>query len=354
MKQMEQKGNIHTVIMAGGVGSRLWPVSRPSMPKQFMDMLGTGKSLIQLTAERFAGVCPAENIWVVTSEKYEETVREQLPYIPHSHILTEPEPRNTAPCIAYASWKIARNHPDANIVVTPSDAIVTDTEKFVEVIKKALAFTEKREAIVTVGITPSRPETGYGYICAPGAAENEISKVKEFREKPDLRTARTYLRDGGFFWNAGIFVWNAAAIISGIRAHAPQIASVMDDLAQYFGEENEREKLAELFPKCEKISIDYAVMEKSENIYTIPCDPGWSDLGSWGSVKGHIAPDACGNSVVGEDVRLAGCRNCIVHASGEGTVIAEGLDGYIVARKGNDILVCRISEEQRIKDFLNR
>ena len=351
---MERKMNTHTVIMAGGAGSRLWPVSRPEMPKQFMDMLGTGKTLIQMTAERFESVCPAENFWVVTSDRYAETVRRQLPQIRHDHILTEPEPRNTAPCIAYACWKIGGLHPDANIIVTPSDALILDTECFTSCIRKALDFTENRDAIVTVGITPSRPETGYGYICAPGAAGNEISKVKEFREKPDLRTAEAYLRDGGFFWNAGIFVWNAATIASQMRAHAPQIASVMDGIARYFGKGNEREKIAELFPLCEKISIDYAVMEKSENIYMIPCNPLWSDLGSWGAVKGHIAPDACGNSVVGDDVRLSDCRNCIVHAAGEGTLIAEGLDGYIVARNGNDVLVCRISEEQRIKEFLNR
>lgn len=344
----------HVVIMAGGIGSRLWPASKPEMPKQFIDILGVGRSLIQLTVDRFSKICRPDHFWVVTSERYVQIVREQLPEIPHDHILAEPEPRNTAPCIAYACWKIERQFPDANIVVTPSDALVLDTEKFSADISKALAFTENMEAIVTVGITPSRPETGYGYIHSPGAVEDEVCKVSEFREKPDLETAEAYLADGGFLWNAGIFIWNVKTINGQMRRFAPQIASVMDRLAPSFYTCSEQAELSRLFPECEKISIDYAVMEKSEDIYVIPCSPGWSDLGSWGAVKARVPQDADGNSVVGNDVRLFGCRNCMVHAGDAKTLVAEGLDGYVVSCKDGDVLVCRLSEEQRIKEFSAR
>ncbi|MCM1502942.1 MAG: mannose-1-phosphate guanylyltransferase [Bacteroidales bacterium] len=343
--------NTHVVIMAGGVGSRLWPISRPEMPKQFIDVLGVGKSMIQLTVERFSGVCSKEHFWVVTSEHYVDTVMEQLPEIPRDQILAEPEPRNTAPCIAYACRKIGKRYPEANIVVTPSDALVLDTGKFVDNIAKALEFTGTGSGIVTVGITPTRPETGYGYIHSSGAVENSVCKVTEFCEKPCLETAKAYLAEGGFFWNAGIFIWNAGTINAQLRRFAPQISSVMDRLEPSFYTDREQDELKRLFHQCEKISIDYAVMEKSSDIYVIPCNPGWSDLGSWGSVKTHIADDEDGNSVVGDDVRLFGCRNCIVHAGDARTVVAEGLDGYIISEKDGDILVCRLSEEQRIKEF---
>ena len=341
----------HVVIMAGGIGSRLWPLSTPERPKQFIDILGVGKSLIQLTVERFLPVCAPEHFWVVTSEKYVGLVREQLPDIPAEQILAEPEGRNTAPCIAYASWKIARKYPEANIVVTPADALVLRTETFAETIRKALETTEMSDAIVTVGIAPTRPETGYGYIHATEAVRGKVVKVHAFKEKPDLATAEAYLGDGHYFWNAGIFVWNVRTIVRELRAHAPQIACVMDQLAPAFYTEGEGAALKALFPRCEKISIDYAVMEKSRNIHVIAEDLGWSDLGSWGSVRTQLAPDAGGNSVIGTDVRLFGCKDCFVHAAGEKTVVVEGLEGYIVAESAGRLLVCRLSEEQRIKEF---
>jgi len=343
--------NTHVVIMAGGIGSRLWPLSTPDVPKQFIDVLGVGRSLIQLTVDRFAPVCKAENFWVVTGEKYVPMVKEQLPDIPDGQILAEPEGRNTAPCIAYASWKIHQKDPSANIVVTPADALVLRTDAFAETIAKALAFTEERDAIVTVGIAPTRPETGYGYIHAAESLRGQIMKVSEFREKPDLDTALGYLEDGHYFWNAGIFVWNVGTIIKELRDYAPQIAGVMDELAPSFFTEKENAELHRLFPTCEKISIDYAVMEKSPRIFVIAEDLGWSDLGSWGSVMDHVEADDHGNTVVGPDVRLHGCRNCFVHASGEKTVIVEGLDGYIVAESRDRLLVCRLSQEQHIKDY---
>ena len=286
--------NTHVVIMAGGIGSRLWPVSTPEMPKQFIDLLGVGKSLIQLTVERFLPVCNHSGIWVVTSEKYVDTVRKQLPRIPEDQILAEPVPRNTAPCIAYACWKIMQKDPDANIVVTPSDALVLKTGKFADSIRKALNFTESSDSIVTIGIHPDRPETGYGYICSTSTEEDKIVKVSEFKEKPDKATAEKYLAAGNYFWNAGIFVWSVKTIVKELRKFAPQITDIMDKLSKSFGTPDEKSALTELFPKCDKISIDYAVMEKSDSIYVIASDLEWSDLGSWTSVGKQIQADLRG------------------------------------------------------------
>ena len=274
----------HVVIMAGGIGSRLWPLSTPERPKQFIDILGVGKTLIQLTVERFLPVCAPDKFWVVTSEKYVDIVREQLPDIPAEQILAEPEPRNTAPCIAYACWKIAQKYPDANIVVTPADAYVPDCKAFAATMRTALDFTASRPAIVCVGIQPASPHTGYGYIHAPGASDG-IVKVEAFKEKPAQEIAERYLADGGYFWNAGIFVWNVETIEAELRTHAPQICGVMDELAPALYTSAEETELARLFPTCEKISIDYAVMEKSAEVYMIPGHWAWSDLGSFEAIE---------------------------------------------------------------------
>lgn len=342
----------HIVIMAGGIGSRFWPMSTPEYPKQFIDVMGVGKSLIQLTVERFKDICPKENFWVVTSEKYVDIVKEQLPQIPAQHILAEPEARNTAPCIAYACWKIRKEFPQANIVVTPSDALVIDTAEFARCIAVALEKTADSQAIVTLGMKPTRPETGYGYIAALGEADAKgICKVEAFREKPDVETAKGYLAAGNYFWNAGIFVWNADTITNAIRRYAPQIAGVMDELEPALFTDKEAEELKRLFPTCEKISIDYAVMEKAEDIFVLPAEFGWSDLGSWGSLRTLLPQDEAGNAKVGGRVDMYNCRNCVVHAAEEKRVVLEGLDGYIVAEKNGQLLVCRLSEEQRIKEF---
>ena len=347
------KGCEHTniVIMAGGIGSRLWPVSTPEMPKQFIDLLGVGKSLLQLTVERFRSVAGIAGMWVVTSENYVDIVRKQLPEMPADHILAEPVPRNTAPCIAYACWRIMREDPEANIVVTPSDAIVLKTELFSEIISKALEFTASSSSIVTVGIHPDRPETGYGYICSSSKEECNIVKVNEFREKPDRETAERYLAAGNYFWNAGIFVWSVSTIVDQMRRHAPQIAGMMDKIAGTFGTEEEKAALAEFFPQCDKISIDYAVMEKSDSIYVISADLGWSDLGSWTSAGSHIAEGPDGNRVVGNDVRLIDSEGCIVHAEGCKKVVVKGLKDYVVACRGGNLLVCPAADEQKIKDY---
>lgn len=336
----------HVVIMAGGVGSRFWPLSTPEFPKQFIDILGCGRTLIQLTVDRFKGVCPMENFWVVTNAAYVEIVRQQLPEIPVNHILAEPAARNTAPCISWACWSIRKESPDANVVVTPADAVVMNPEEFRRVIQNALSFTADKEAIVTIGIKPSRPETGYGYVEAAETVSGEICKVAAFKEKPQREVAERYLAAGNYLWNAGIFVWNANMITSSIKTYKPNIAEDMDRMMA-------SGDVQHIFPQCEKISIDFAVMEPAAadgKVYTHPADFGWSDLGNWASLYDKLQHDRDGNGVVGK-VRLYECSNCVVHAEDAGKVVLQGLQDYIVSQKGDRLLVCKRSEEQRIKEF---
>lgn len=339
--------------MAGGIGSRFWPMSTPEYPKQFVDVMGCGKTMIQMTVERFAPLCPMKNFWVVTSAAYVDIVREQLPDIPVENILAEPCARNTAPCIAYACWKIRMKDENANIVVTPSDALVTDGEEFRRVIGTALEFTAQGKRIVTVGITPTRPETGYGYIQAqiPMESADEVLAVSAFKEKPSLEVAKMYLAAGNYLWNAGIFVWNVSTILESMRRFVPDLAEKMDRMAEAFYTPSEAAVVGEIFPICEKISIDYAVMEKADYIYTIPGDFGWSDVGTWGSLWTLLPHDENGNAVIGENVHLYGCKGCIVHAPNASSVVLEGLEDSIVVERNGRILICRLSEEQRIKDF---
>ena len=274
----------HVVIMAGGVGSRLFPLSTPEHPKQFIDLLGCGKTLIRLTYERFLALGGDLRFWVVTSGAYTHFIHEQLPEIPDEQILAEPVARNTAPCIAYACWKIKKKYPDANIVITPADAYVPDADAFAATMNTALDFTAASPSIVCIGITPDSPHTGYGYIHAP-AKVGKVVKVAEFKEKPSLEVAESYLKEGGYWWNAGIFVWNIDTIEKELRAHAPQICEIMDKLAPSLYEADEDAALATLFPQCEKISIDYAVMEKSSDVYALAADWAWSDLGSFEAIE---------------------------------------------------------------------
>lgn len=336
--------------MAGGVGSRFWPLSTPRLPKQFIDILGCGRTLIQLTVDRFLGVCPESDFWVVTNQDYVPIVRQQLPGIPQSHILAEPAARNTAPCIAWACWSIGKECPDSNIVVTPSDAVVLNPQEFRRVISASLEFTASNNRIVTIGITPNRPETGYGYVqyAAQPAQENkEILPVAQFREKPDLATAQQYLLAGNFLWNAGIFVWNAHTITDCIRQYKPAIAELMDQIVQ------DPSKVQALFPTAEKISIDYAVMEPAAAqglVYTHPADFGWSDLGNWTSLHEKLQADQSRNTAVGP-VTFVDCANTTVHCEDATKVILQGLDGYIVSLKNGQLLVCQRSQEQHIKEW---
>lgn len=347
--------NNHIVIMAGGIGSRFWPMSTPQMPKQFIDVLGCGRTLLQLTVDRFQDICPSENIWVVTSVDYADVVKEQLPSIPVDHILLEPCRRNTAPCIAYVSWKIKAKNPKANIVVTPSDHVVMDVREFARVINSAMKFTADSDAIVTLGMKANRLETGYGYIEADLSmacpSNKEIYRVDAFKEKPDLEVARRYIQRKNYFWNAGIFIWNVNTIVNALRVYQPPMAEVFERMLPYFYTDKEQEMLNELFPTCENISVDYAIMEKAEEIYVFPASFGWSDLGTWGSLHENSKKDAHNNACIGNNIKLYETRNCIIHTTQEKKVVVQGLDGYIVAEKNDKLLICRLTEEQRIKDF---
>ena len=343
--------------MAGGIGSRFWPMSTEERPKQFIDVLGVGRTLIQMTLDRFQGVCPMENVWVVTNERYADLVHEQLPDVPVDHILQEPCRRNTAPCIAYVSWRIKMTDPKANVVVSPSDHIVTNVDEFRRVITSCLKFASETDAVLTLGMKPTRPETGYGYIQADLTSNSprnrEIYRVDQFKEKPDLETAKHYISEHNFFWNAGIFVWSVETIVNALRVYAPRINNIFERIQNVMGTPQEQETINKVYPDCDNISIDYAVMENAEEIFVFPADFGWSDLGTWGSLLLQSQRDMYGNGLIGKNIHTFECRNCVVHTTQEKKVILQGLDGYIVAEHDDTLLVCKLSEEQRIKQFQN-
>ena len=347
--------NNHLVIMAGGVGSRFWPMSTAEKPKQFIDVLGVGKSLLQLTVERFETIVDPQNVWVVTNKNYADIVAQQLPDMPTDHILCEPCRRNTAPCIAYVSWRIKSRDPKANIVVSPSDHIVLNIDEFRRIIKSCMQFTSDSDAIVTLGMKPSRPETGYGYIEANLSSRSlrnkGIFRVDSFREKPDLDTAKQYISKNNYFWNAGIFIWNVSTIVNAFRIYQPQMAKLFESLLPVYGTPEEQARVDELFPECENISVDYAIMEKAEEIFVCPADFGWSDLGTWGSLQQQSKKDLYGNACIGPDISVYESHNCIIHTTQEKKVVVQGLDGYIVAENDGTLLICKLSEEQRIKQF---
>ncbi|MST84422.1 mannose-1-phosphate guanylyltransferase [Hallella mizrahii] len=353
---MAQQNN-HLVIMAGGIGSRFWPMSTEERPKQFIDVLGVGRTLIQMTLDRFRGVCPIENVWIVTNERYADLVHEQLPDVPVDHILQEPCRRNTAPCIAYVSWRIKMTDPKAKVVVSPSDHIVTNVDEFRRVITSCLKFAGETDAVVTLGMKPTRPETGYGYIQADLTSNSprnrEIYRVDQFKEKPDLETAKHYISEHNFFWNAGIFVWSVETIVNALRVYAPRINNIFERIQNVMGTPQEQETINKVYPDCDNISIDYAVMENAEEIFVFPADFGWSDLGTWGSLLLQSQRDMYGNGLIGKNIHTFECRNCVVHTTQEKKVILQGLDGYIVAEHDDTLLVCKLSEEQRIKQFQN-
>lgn len=349
------KATNHLVIMAGGIGSRFWPMSTTENPKQFIDVLGVRKTLLQLTVDRFDDLVKPENIWVVTNQNYAAIVKAQLPNIPEGNILCEPCRRNTAPCIAYVSWRIKSKDPKANIVVTPSDHIVTDKAEFKRVIKECMVFTSETDAIVTLGMKPNRPETGYGYIQADlgtsSLRNKEIYHVDSFREKPNLETAIEYIKKNNFFWNAGIFIWNVNTIVNAFRIYQPSMAKIFESMLPIYGTEKEQDEINKRFPECENISVDYAIMEKAEEIFVCPADFGWSDLGTWGSLHEQSKKDLYGNACIGENISMIESHNCVIHTTQEKKVVIQGLDGYIVAEKDNTLLICKLSEEQRIKQF---
>lgn len=345
----------HLVIMAGGVGSRFWPMSTESKPKQFIDVLGVGRSLMQLTYDRFAGICAPENVWVLTNAAYVDTVAEQLPEIPKCNILSEPCRRNTAPCIAYVSWRIKKQDPKANICVTPSDHVVMNVAEFQRVINSALVFAGETDGIITLGIKPTRPETGYGYIQADlsqqSVRNSEIFRVDSFREKPDLETAEKYIKQNNYFWNAGIFVWNVHTIVNAFRLYQPQMAMLFENMIPVLGTPEEQKVVDEKYPECENISVDYAILENAEEIFVFPADFGWSDLGTWGSLQTLSKKDEDGNAVISQNVKMFDCSDCIVNVEGAKQVAIQGLNGYIVAERDGRLLICKLKDEQKIKEF---
>ncbi len=347
--------NNYCVILAGGIGSRFWPFSRATYPKQFLDFFGTGRSLLQITYDRFTKIIPKENIYIATNESYSDLVHQQLPQLKGSQILLEPKRRNTAPSVAYAAYHIRAINPDANIIVAPSDHLILKEDVFLEEVRKGLDFVKDNDALLTMGIRPSRPETGYGYIegdlSMACPSNKEIYRVDAFKEKPDLETAKRYLQRKNYFWNAGIFIWNVSTIVNALRVYQPPMSKIFEGLLPYYYTDKEQEMIDKLFPTCENISIDYAIMEKADEIYVFPASFGWSDLGTWGSLHDNMKKDAHNNVCIGENIHLHESRNCIVHTTQEKKVIVQGLDGYIIAEKNNRLLICRLSEEQRIKEF---
>lgn len=347
--------NNHLVIMAGGVGSRFWPISSEELPKQFLDILHCGRTLIQLTVDRFRDLVPNENIWVVTSENYRNTVKEQLPEIPEQNILCEPCRRNTAPCICYASWKIKKTNSKATIVVSPADHVVVDTKAFQESIADSMAYAAETDAIVTIGLKPTRPETGYGYIKADlsysSSRKQNIFRVDEFKEKPSLEVAKEYIKQSNYLWNSGIFIWNVNTIINAFRVYEPNISEIFEDMLPDYGTEKEQQLIDEAYPGCKDISVDYAILERAEVIFVFPADFAWSDLGTWNSLREHCDKDQYGNVKMGDNIKLFDTYNSIVHTCGKKEVVIQGLDGYVVAEKDGKLLICKLSEEQRIKLF---
>ena len=350
-------GSNHLVIMAGGVGSRLWPLSTENVPKQFVDVLGCGKSLLQLTVDRFAGICPVENVWVVTSEKYASMVEEQLPMLPAGNILKEPCRRSTAPCIAYAAWKIKKRDPLANMVVTPSDHFVADVQEFRRVIESTLGFVNGSDAILTIGIKPTRPETGYGYIEAvlgsSTLSNKEIFRVDSFKEKPSLDIARSYVAKNNYYWNSGIFIWNVSTIVNAFRVYQSPIASVFESMVPYYDTPEEQEHVNNRFPECRNISVDYAIMERADEVFVFPAEFGWSDLGTWLSLHENMPQDLNGNVAVGKEISFSESHNCFVSTRDLNKVVLVGLDNCIVAEKDNNLLICRMGEENRLKDLID-
>ena len=339
--------------MAGGIGSRFWPLSRTDFPKQFLDILNTGRTLIQSTYDRFTLFVPKENIYVVTTNQYKDIVAEQLPDIPVDNILCEPSRKNTAPCIAYISYKLNQLNPEANLICAPADHIILDPAGFEATCLQALKFTYHIKALVTLGIKPTHPNTGYGYIQYDQQAVGEnVFKVKTFTEKPDKDLARTFISSGDFLWNAGIFVWQVKNIVKAFETFLPEMHDVFDAEKNNFSTANEKEAIERIYPQCVNISIDYGVMEKADNVYIIPSSFGWSDLGTWASAYDNLDKDYLENAVTGANVMIIDATKNIVHAESGKLVLLQGLDDFIVVDTKDVLLICKKDKEQEIKEYV--
>lgn len=342
--------------MAGGIGSRFWPMSKTSHPKQFIDILGTGQTLIQQTYSRLKKICPEENIYIVTNEMYEDLILEQLAGITKEQIICEPSRKNTAPCIAYANYKIAAKNPNANIVVAPADHLILKEDEFVKVVNMALAFTENNDCLVTLGITPSRPDTGYGYIQFDSnisSSKDEIKKVKTFTEKPNLELAKQFVESGEFCWNSGMFIWSLKSINKAFETLLPTMDGIFKEGVGLYNTPDEKEFINKSYSICKNISIDYGIMEKSTNVHVISADIGWSDLGTWGSIYTHLDHDDQQNAVVGNNVMLYDSEKNIINVPKDKLVVLQGLDDFIVVDTNDVLMICKKQDEQKIKQFVN-
>lgn len=340
--------------MAGGIGSRFWPLSTPENPKQFLDVLGIGKSLIQMTYERLLAVSPKENIYVVTNMNYKEIVLQQLPDLRPEQVLTEPERKNTAPCIAYAAAKIHSINKDANLIISPADHLIIQEQNFATTIQSAIESAEKGR-IATIGIQPTRPDTGYGYIEFDSSEKlnpNEIVEIKQFREKPDLKTAKSFVEAGNFYWNSGIFIWKSETVLNALKDFQPALFDLFAGDISMYKSENEQERVNEAFAKCEDISIDFAVMEHAKNIDVVLASFDWSDLGTWGSLDQHLEKDNDNNAAVGSNIHLFNSKNCIVNLPKGNTAIIDGLDGYIIIQADDKLMILQKENEQELKQYL--
>lgn len=343
----------YVVIMAGGIGSRFWPMSRSGYPKQFLDILNTGKTLIQWTFDRFATFIPKENIYVVTSTEYIQIVEKQLPDIPSENILGEPSRKNTAPCIAYISFKLQQKDPLASLIVAPADHIILDVTEFNKVCVEALAFVNKHNAFITLGIKPTHPNTGYGYIqYEQYAITDSVYKVKTFTEKPNLELAKTFVLSGDFLWNAGIFVWKVNTVLKAFETYLPEMFEIFSAEKEKFNTSEEEQMLNEIYPLCTNISIDFGIMEKADNVYVIPSAFGWSDLGTWNSAYENLDKDEHDNAIASDNIIVIGSSNCMVHAPKNKLLLLQGLENFIVVDTNDVLLVCKKDKEQEIKEYV--
>lgn len=353
---MVNSKDVFCVIMAGGIGSRFWPLSRTQKPKQFLDILGTGESLLRQTFKRVTKFCELKNVFVVTGKEYKNLVLEQLPELGANQIILEPMRRNTAPCIEYANQKIKAINPNAIVVVAPSDHLVLEQEKFVSTIQTAVNFAANHSALLTIGIKPSRPETGYGYIQTCNLVDKAIPNlfnVKTFTEKPNLELAKIFLESGEFYWNSGIFIWSLENINDAFQKYLPEVHSLFSGITNSLNTVDEEGAVESVYSQCKNISIDYGILEKSDNVYVICSEFGWSDLGTWGSLHQNFSKDKNGNAIVGGNVMAYGVTNSIINVPAEKLVVVEGLDNYIIAEEDNILLICRRESEQDIKTFQN-
>lgn len=343
----------YVAIMAGGIGSRFWPVSRTNYPKQFLDILQTGKTLIQATYDRFASFIPPENIYVVTSNEYINIVKKQLPDLPLQNIIGEPSRKNTAPCIAYISFKLQQKDPQASLIVAPSDHLILDTIAFKKVCLEALAFVNKHSALITLGIKPTHPNTGYGYIqYEQHAVSDNVYKVKTFTEKPNSELATTFVASGDFLWNAGIFVWHVKQITAAFEQYLPEMYEVFAAERDKFNTARETDAINAIYPQCTNISIDFGIMEKADNVYIIPSSFGWSDLGTWNSAYDNLEKDYLDNAVAGDNVIVFDTHRCMIHNPKDKLMVLQGLEDVIVVDTEDVLLICRKDKEQEIKEYV--